>query len=130
MRTIGTGIAAVGMVIALSAQAQAPAAPNNIRGKVVEVTADRVVIKPKHGARIPIKLTADWAVVVMKPVDVATIQPGSFIGTTEVEKPDGTGRSLEVHVFPPGVKIGGKAFGRDRRYPIVNGFRDRVGGVG
>jgi NAD+ synthase len=29
---------------------------------------------------------------------------------------------------PPGVKIGGKAFGRDRRYPIVNGFRDRIGG--
>jgi NAD+ synthase len=27
---------------------------------------------------------------------------------------------------PPGVKIGGKAFGRDRRYPIVNGFRDVV----
>ncbi len=27
---------------------------------------------------------------------------------------------------PPGVKIGLKAFGRDRRYPIVNGFRDEV----
>jgi NAD+ synthase len=27
---------------------------------------------------------------------------------------------------PPGVKLGGKAFGRDRRYPIVNAFRDRV----
>jgi NAD+ synthase len=26
----------------------------------------------------------------------------------------------------PGVKIGGKAFGRDRRYPMVNRFRDRV----
>ena len=26
----------------------------------------------------------------------------------------------------PGVKIGPRAFGRDRRYPIVNGFRDRV----
>ncbi len=26
----------------------------------------------------------------------------------------------------PGVKIGLKAFGRDRRYPIVNGFRDQV----
>lgn len=24
----------------------------------------------------------------------------------------------------PGVKIGHKNFGRDRRYPIVNGFRD------
>jgi NAD+ synthase len=29
----------------------------------------------------------------------------------------------------PGVKIGARAFGRDRRYPIVNGFRDRVGGA-
>jgi NAD+ synthase len=27
---------------------------------------------------------------------------------------------------PPGVKIGGKAFGRDRRYPLVNGFRDKA----
>ena len=26
----------------------------------------------------------------------------------------------------PGVKIGGKAFGRDRRYPLVNRFRDIV----
>ncbi len=28
----------------------------------------------------------------------------------------------------PGLKIGGKAFGRDRRYPLVNGFRDKVSG--
>ena len=28
----------------------------------------------------------------------------------------------------PGVKIGGKAFGRDRRYPLVNRFRDKVSG--
>ncbi len=26
----------------------------------------------------------------------------------------------------PGVKVGARAFGRDRRYPIVNGFRDVV----
>ncbi len=31
---------------------------------------------------------------------------------------------------PPGVKLGPRAFGRDRRYPIVNGYRDRVGGAG
>ncbi|HEX8233089.1 MAG TPA: NAD+ synthase [Caulobacteraceae bacterium] len=28
---------------------------------------------------------------------------------------------------PPGVKLGARAFGRDRRYPLVNGYRDRVG---
>ncbi len=27
---------------------------------------------------------------------------------------------------PPGVKLGPRAFGRDRRYPIVNGYRDHV----
>jgi NAD+ synthase len=27
---------------------------------------------------------------------------------------------------PPGVKLGARAFGRDRRYPIVNGYRDQV----
>jgi NAD+ synthase len=27
---------------------------------------------------------------------------------------------------PPGVKLGARAFGRDRRYPIVNGFRDVI----
>jgi NAD+ synthase len=30
----------------------------------------------------------------------------------------------------PGVKIGARAFGRDRRYPLVNRFRDRVSGEG
>ncbi len=27
---------------------------------------------------------------------------------------------------PPGVKLGARAFGRDRRYPIVNGYRDHI----
>ena len=30
----------------------------------------------------------------------------------------------------PGVKIGGKAFGRDRRYPLINRFRDKVSPAG
>ena len=27
---------------------------------------------------------------------------------------------------PPGVKIGTKNFGRDRRYPITNRYRDKI----
>ena len=30
---------------------------------------------------------------------------------------------------PPGVKVGTRNFGRDRRYPITNRYRDRVGGA-
>jgi NAD+ synthase len=29
----------------------------------------------------------------------------------------------------PGVKVTERSFGRDRRYPIVNRFRDRAGGA-
>ena len=42
----------------------------------------------------------------LKNIDVGAIQPGSFIGTTNVDKPDGTGQSTEVHVFPPGQRGG------------------------
>jgi NAD+ synthase len=28
---------------------------------------------------------------------------------------------------PPGVKLTRRAFGRDRRYPITNGFRRQIG---
>src|SRR5262249_31101687 len=46
---------------------------------------------------------------------MAAIKPGSFIGTTTIERPDGTGRSLEVHVFPPGVKMGAGHYAWDLR---------------
>ena len=52
---------------------------------------------------------------VLKPVDVSAIQPGSFIGTAEMPQKDGSGRSLEVHVFPPGVKAGEGHYGWDSK---------------
>jgi len=48
-------------------------------------------------------------------VGVDAIQPGSFIGTAEMPQKNGTGRPLEVHVFPPGVKAGEGHYGWDLR---------------
>jgi len=42
----------------------------------------------------------------LKAIDVSKIKPGSFIGSAEMPQKNGSGRSLEVHVFPPGVKAG------------------------
>ena len=104
MRRLFLGFAGAAVALALPTLAQT--VQDHLRGKVTSLTGDALVIQPRHGKPATVKLSADWAVVVMKPVDVSAIQPGSFIGTTEIEKPDGTGHSLEVHVFPPGVKIG------------------------
>ncbi|HZZ68009.1 MAG TPA: hypothetical protein VFE18_07530 [Phenylobacterium sp.] len=98
--------AAVLLLAAASAQAQAPG-PTVVRGKVVALSANELTVKAERGgADEKIALAPTWSVAVMKPVAIDAIQPGSFIGTSEIPNADGTGRSLEVHVFPPGVKMG------------------------
>src|SRR5215207_7538553 len=90
-------IAAAAVALAAGAAgAQTPAAPSVVRGVVTA-------------------LDAGWSVAVMKPITPDAIQPGSFIGTAEMPQKDGTGRSLEVHVFPPGVKMGEGHYGWDLR---------------
>ena len=109
MRRLVLVLAGMTFGLALSALAQPPAqapAPERVRGQVVSVGADTLVLKARDGKTVTVALAPDWSVTLVKPVDVSAIQPGSFIGTTEVERPDRTGRSLAVHVFPPGVKMG------------------------
>jgi hypothetical protein len=96
------------VVLSLVASATwaATPAPNVYRGVVTAIDAGQVTVKGDEGKSRSFALLKDWTVTVLKPVDVAAIQPGSFIGTAEIPQADGTGRSLEVHVFPPGVKAG------------------------
>jgi hypothetical protein len=88
------------------AQAPPPAGPQAIRGQVSAISATQLTIKQKTGGPLSIDLTPDWSVQVTKPVGISEIKEGSFIGTSEIPQADGSGKSLEVHVFPPGVKIG------------------------
>jgi hypothetical protein len=109
-------LAAVGlMLVAETAAAQsgpaAPAAPapmarQIVRGVVAQASDTALVITGRDGKTINVNLAPNWTVAVLKPIPVDQIQPGSFIGTTEMPQADGTGISVEVHVFPPGVKMG------------------------
>jgi hypothetical protein len=102
-----TAAAIVLPALPFPALAQAPApAPERVRGQVTAVTTSTLTLKARDGKTETVALSPSWGVTLVTPVAVSTIQPGSFIGTTEVDRPDGTGRSLEVHVFPPGVKMG------------------------
>jgi hypothetical protein len=106
MRRLMLTLAGASLALALPALAQTPPTSDNLRGTVKSLSGTTLVVAPKHGPKVTVTLSAGWNLAVVKPVEVSTIQPGSFIGTTEVDRPDGTGRSLEVHVFPPGVKMG------------------------
>lgn len=85
---------------------QAEAQSSRVRGIVESVTADSLTIRDAQATATQMQLAPDWRVSVVAPISVDAIQPGSFIGTTNVVQPDGSGRSVEVHVFPPGVKPG------------------------
>ena len=107
------GVVAAITLAAGSVQAQAPAGPSVVRGTVAALDGNALTIKTDKGLKQAITLAPSWTVAVMKPVTPDAIQPGSFIGTSEMPKKDGTGRSLEVHVFPPGVKMGEGHYGWD-----------------
>ena len=99
-------------VAAQTPPAASPPQPTVVRGTVKALTATQITVKTAKGDET-VGLTPTWNVAVMKPVAIDAIQPGSFIGTTEMPRKDGTGRSLEVHVFPPGVKMGAGHYGWD-----------------
>ena len=99
-------------LVATVAAAQAPPTPTVIRGKVLTATETTLNVQTPSGAQV-VQLTPTWTVTVAQRVSMDAIQPGSFIGTAEMPNPDGTGKSLEVHVFPPGVKMGEGHYGWD-----------------
>lgn len=107
--------AAAVTLMAGPAWAQAPAAPSVVRGTVTAMDASSLTVKGEKGGTTKVALAPAWTVAVMKPVTPDAIQPGSFIGTAEMPQKDGTGKSLEVHVFPPGVKMGEGHYGWDLR---------------
>ena len=102
---IRTAAALAALSLATVANAQTPPGPTVVRGSVSAMTDAQLTIKTDKGPQV-VALAPNWSVAVMKPVAIDAIQPGSFIGTTNVDKPDGTGTSTEIHVFPPGVRAG------------------------
>src|SRR5512140_858068 len=100
-RTTFIALAALGLS-ATAALAQTPAAsptapagpPPIVRGKITAMSDTQLTVKTDKGPQV-VNLAPTWTVAVMKPVAIDAIQPGSFIGTTEMPSKDGsTGKSL------------------------------------
>ncbi len=114
IRPVAAALAALALsATVVAAQPPAtPPAPTVVRGTVSVLTDGSMTVKTDKGPQV-VGLTPTWSVAVMKPVAIDAIQAGSFIGTSEMPKADGQGESLEVHVFPPGVKMGEGHYGWD-----------------
>jgi hypothetical protein len=113
LAAISLGAALLVAAPAFTQPAPPAAGPQVVRGVITGVTPASLNLTSREGKAVTVGLTKDWSVQVLKPITAADIQVGSFIGTAEMPQADGSGRSLEVHVFPPGVKMGEGHYGWD-----------------
>jgi hypothetical protein len=101
--------------VARSAETANPDAPIMLRGTVVSVSANQLVLKSDTGT-VTLALAQPFHLYVRAPSDLTKVKENSFIGVTTVKQPDGSERATEIHVFPAelrGVGEGSRMMGPD-----------------
>jgi hypothetical protein len=82
------------------ALAQKAPVPTRVRGDIVSVEGDTLMVKSRAGEDFKLHMASDMLVVGIAKISLSDIKVGSFIGTTTVPGPDGMPTAVEVHVFP------------------------------
>jgi len=104
MKLFHRGALAAACMLALAPVAHGQANPQRIRGDVAAVHGKDLDVKTNAGQVVTVRMTDQLRVSARGPADLASIAPGSFIGTTAVAQPDGTLKAVEVHVFPESMR--------------------------
>lgn len=103
--------ACVALTLAGSAFAQAPAAANKpirIRGEIVSLSGDTLVVHRRSGDTVSVALQPETQVAALKNIQLSDIKPGSFVGTTAMTGTDGKMTATEVHVFAESARGAGE----------------------
>jgi hypothetical protein len=95
---IGLAVAASGAAVAQSNGA------TRIRGEVVSVAGDTMVVHRTNADNVTVDFKADVPVATLKALKLADIKPGSYVGATSTPGPDGKLVAREVHVFPEAMR--------------------------
>jgi Domain of unknown function (DUF5666) len=108
---------------AQTAQTSNPNAPTMLRGTVVSVSANQLVLKSDTGT-VTVKLSQPFQLYARSPSDLSKVTDNSFIGVTTVKQPDGSERATEIHVFPEALR--GVGEGSRMMAPAVNAGASRM----
>lgn len=120
---------AVGLVSAVSVQAAPQGAPTRIRGDIVSVSADTLVVHRRSGDTVSISLKPDVPVAAVRKIALSDIKPGSFIGTAAKTDVNGNLTAQEVVLFPEserGVGEGHYAWDLGAQSTMTNANVDTV----
>lgn len=95
-------------LIVTAALAQTPAPTQRLRGVVESFDGTTLVVKERSGEVLRLSLADKMAVNEVLPIELSSIQVGSFIGTAALPGKDGELRALEVLVFPEAARGSGE----------------------
>jgi hypothetical protein len=75
-----------------------------VRGTVVSVTGDTLLVKSREGADVPVALSMGWKAGGIAKAKLADIKPGDFVGIASLPGAKGGDGALEVLIFPPAMR--------------------------
>jgi Xaa-Pro aminopeptidase len=78
----------------------------NVRGRVVDLTPERIVVQSETGVVTRMKLSPEWSVQVMRPIPFSKLELGRYLGAVEMPENGDQGRALEIHMYLPQVRMG------------------------
>jgi hypothetical protein len=78
--------------------------PVRLRATVESFADPMLVIRERSGQVISLTVPEETGIVEVIRTDITAVQPGSFIGTAALPRPDGKLEALEVVVFPEAAR--------------------------
>jgi hypothetical protein len=103
IKTLKFAALVLGTTLVLSAAASA-AEGVRVRGTVVSVTNDTLLVKSRDGDNVAIALGLGWKAGGIAKASLADIKPGDFVGIASLPNAAGGAGALEVLVFPPAMR--------------------------
>ena len=102
LRSAVLGLAAVAAALASGGVAAADGV--RVRGTVVNVAGDTLLVKSRDGDNVSIKLNLGWKAGGIAKASLADIKPGDFVGIASLPNAKGGDGALEVLIFPPAMR--------------------------
>ena len=106
-RSLPLRSALAGLVAAVAC-ASAAAEGVRVRGTVVSIAGDALVVKSRDGDNVAIALKPDWKAGGIAKAKLSDIKPGDFVGIASLPGASGGDGALEVLVFPPAMRGSGE----------------------
>jgi hypothetical protein len=98
----------IGLLVGIVLFATAAQAQTNVRvrGTIVGIDGNVLLVKSRDGKDLKIQLAENVAVAVAKAIRLEDIKQGDYVGATTVSGPDGAAVAVEVHYLAPTVPEG------------------------